>query len=126
MGMSTLVEHAAPREKVLPKLEGYTNRGCDCGHEELTDGIHHYLQLPSIAERDGFTPKFNESISQTSEPYIGVAMTEPKGCFMAPKWIGFFTGDSELGEIAPATRLLCAWCKNHWSKAPSATFERLN
>ncbi len=120
-----MTEHAEPQEKVSTILEGSPRRACDCAHEELTDGIHHYLQLPSIAEVTGATPLFNSNLEKSPEPYIGVAMTAPTACFMSPKWIGFFRGDSELGEIAPATKLLCNWCKNHWSKAPEVSFEKL-
>lgn len=108
-------------------LEPQLNPGmphCDCTHEKLTDGIHHYLDLPGETDENGNVP-IDETLEHTDGYYIAVAFSISQPCFMRPAWAATFRGPSEAGEIPPSLRLLCDWCKNHWSNAPQVQFRSL-
>lgn len=100
---------------------------CDCVHERMSDGIHHYLHLPSVEEVRGEPMRVDDHVTQRPGNYVAIAVQDNgRHCFMSPRWIGRFSGESEAGEIAPATRLLCDWCKKHWSQISAVKFEQLH
>lgn len=118
--MGTVIEQVAPTEASEQILPFH----CDCVHERMTDGIHHYLSLPGSTDESSPNFRLDESLSRGSEPYIAVAYAEGDYCFMQPRWAATFRGPSEAGEIPPSFRLLCDWCKNHWSQAPQVSFRK--
>lgn len=100
---------------------------CDCVHERMSDGLHHYLALPTVEELRGEPLVLNEHVREKPGHYVAIAVQSGGSfCFMRPRWAGHFHGESEAGEIAPATRLLCDWCKNHWSVLASVQFDGIN
>jgi len=110
-----------------PRPEVREEPVCDCVHERMSDGIHHYLHLPSVEESRGEPMVINERVTQEPGSYVAIAVqSDGRLCFMRPAWRGHFRGDSEAGEIAPTTRSLCDWCKKHWSAVKSVRFETLH
>jgi hypothetical protein len=103
------------------------SRHCDCGHEKLSDGIHHYLELSGSTDGDDGKPlAIDETLESKEGTYIAVVYSEGASyCFMKPTWAASFRGPSEAGEIPPSLRLLCDWCKRHWSSAPDVNFRSL-
>ena len=96
---------------------------CACVHERLTDGLHHYLDLPSKREANGEEIQLaDEDAPSTEGPYIAVAIVTGDYCFMRPTRRALFDGPSEAGEIEPRSVALCPWCAGHWSGAPSVTW----
>lgn len=100
---------------------------CDCSHERLSDGVHHYLELSGATDGDSGRPlAIDDSLERQEGNYIAVAFTEGASfCFLRPTWAATFRGPSEAGEIPPSLRLLCDWCKGHWSSAPDINFRSL-
>lgn len=121
--MSLLLD---PSPSIIEQTEEKpNNRHCDCHHERLTDGIHHYLDLPGEEDEQGMPVEVHEHIADTDGFYIGLAWVEATPCFLRPSWAASFRGPSEAGEISPSLRLLCDWCKNHWAKAPQVYIRSL-
>lgn len=108
------------------KLETSAPR-CDCSHEKLSDGMHHYLELAGATDGDNGRPlAIDESLERQEGTYIAVAFSGGASfCFLRPTWAATFRGPSEAGSIPPSLRLLCDWCKGHWSSAPDVNFRSL-
>lgn len=122
--MGTIEQHKTLKELREQEQAEAFPRHCDCGHEKLSDGVHHYLELPGATDgADGRPLAIDETLENRSGPYIAVVFAEGASyCFMKPTWAASFRGDSEVGEIPPSLRLLCDWCKGHWSDAPAVIF----